>query len=55
MFDEIRSYQDTRYVSASEAMWRLLKNKMHDRSHSVMRLPAHLPNEKQIRFEEGNE
>lgn len=28
---------------------------MHDRSHSVMRLPVHLPNQQRVIFEEGNE
>ena len=36
-------------------MWRLLESKTHDRSHSVMRLPIHLPNQQQINFEAGNE
>ena len=36
-------------------MWRLLKNKMHNRSHTVMWLPVHLPGRQRIIFEEGNE
>jgi len=28
---------------------------MHDRSHAVMRLPVHLPNQQRITFEEGHE
>ena len=42
-------------MSAPEAIWRLREYKMHDRSHSVMRLPVHLPNQQQIVFEEGRE
>src|SRR5258705_12762773 len=38
-----------------EHIWRLLESKMHDRSHAVMRLPVHLPNQQRIIFEEGNE
>ncbi|KAJ8973888.1 hypothetical protein NQ317_019301 [Molorchus minor] len=41
--DEVQSYLDCRYVSSMEAAWRLLEFKMHDRSHSVMVLPVHLP------------
>src|SRR5437899_3341621 len=36
-------------------MWRLLESKMHDRSHAVMRLPVHLPNQQRIMFEAGHE
>src|SRR5258705_15894 len=53
--DEIANYIDARYVSAPEAMWRLLESKMHDRSHAVIRLPVHLPNQQRIVFEEGHE
>ena len=41
--DEIRNYIDARYVSAPEAMWRLLEFPMHDCLHAVKRLPVHLP------------
>ena len=53
--NEINNYIDCRYVSAPEAMWRLRESKMHDRSHNVMRLPVHLPNQQSIIFEEGRE
>jgi hypothetical protein len=46
---------DARYVSAPEAMWRLLEFPMHDRSHAVIRLPVHLPQQQRITFEEGHE
>lgn len=54
-YDEITNYVNCRYVSAPEAIWRLREYKMHDRSHTVMRLPVHLPNQQRITFEEGNE
>lgn len=44
--NEINQFLNTRYVSAPEAMWRLLENKMHDRSHDIIRLPVHLPKNK---------
>lgn len=53
--NEINHFINTRYVSAPEAMWRLLENKMCDRSHDVIRLPVHLPQEQIIIFEEGKE
>lgn len=53
--DEISRYIDTRYISAPEAMWRLLKYKMHDRSHVVIRLGVHLDQEQQIIFQAGHE
>ena len=47
MYDnnEIDQYVNIRYVGAPEAMWRLLEYKMHNKSHVVIRLPAHLPRE----------
>ncbi|GBL82079.1 hypothetical protein AVEN_50639-1 [Araneus ventricosus] len=48
-YNEIANYIDARYVSAPEAMWRLLGLHMHDRSHAVMRLPVHLPNQKRVK------
>ena len=43
--DECKQYTDSRYVSASEACWRLFAFKTHNQSHSVIRLPCHLPGE----------
>ncbi|GBM13179.1 hypothetical protein AVEN_64382-1 [Araneus ventricosus] len=54
-YNEIANYIDARYVSASEAMWRLLGSHMHDRSHAVMRLSVHLPNQKRVTFKDGHE
>ena len=54
-YNEVSNYIDARYVSAPEAMWRLLEHKMHDRSHAVMRLPVHLPNQQRIFFQAGHE
>lgn len=53
--DEIKQYLDTRYMSAPEAMWRLLEFKQHDRSHAIIRLAVHLPFEQLIYFKEGKE
>ncbi|GBM18997.1 hypothetical protein AVEN_1609-1 [Araneus ventricosus] len=53
-YNEIANYIDARYVSAPEVMWRLLGSHMHDRSHAVMRLPVHLPNQKRVTFKDGH-
>src|SRR5581483_4099333 len=41
--DEIKKYINARYVSASEAIWRLFNFHLQQRSHKVERLPIHLP------------
>jgi hypothetical protein len=41
--DEISTFLDARYVSAPEAIWRLMEFKMHDQSHTITRLTVHLP------------
>lgn len=53
--DEVSNFVNCRYLSAPEAMWRLLEFKMHDRSHAVIRLPVHLPNQQSITFLAGQE
>ena len=54
-YDEIKNFVDARYVSAPEAMWRLLENKMHGISHHIIRLPVHLEQQQMIYFREGEE
>lgn len=39
--DEIKKYLDGRYVSATEAIWRILNFRLHFESPSVERLPVH--------------
>ncbi|GBM56033.1 hypothetical protein AVEN_239721-1 [Araneus ventricosus] len=53
--NEIANYIDTRYVSSPESMWRLLGSHMHDRSHAVIRLAVHFPNQKRVTFKDGHE
>ena len=48
--DEIKQYTDTRYISASEACWKLFAFKMHSQSHSITRLPCHLPEKQSATF-----
>lgn len=48
--DEVKIYLDARYISASEATWRLLGNKMHDGSPPIQRLQLHLPQQQPVYF-----
>jgi len=49
--DEIHNYIEARYVGPVEATWRILEKKLQDKSHTVVRLPVHLPNEQNIVIE----
>ena len=50
--DEVTSFIDARYISAPEAFWRLSEFEMQKQSHSIVRLPEHLP-EQIVYFTEG--
>jgi len=41
---------DSRYVSAPETLWRQFGFKMHDQSHSIIRLALHDPDSRSIVF-----
>jgi len=49
--DEIRAYQEARYLTGPEACWRLLEFPLHDSSHSIVRLSVHLENEDVVIFD----
>jgi len=49
--DEIRNFIETRYVGPVEACWRILEKKLQDKSHTIVRLPIHLPNEQNVIIE----
>ena len=53
--DEITRYLNARYVSASEACWRLFNFGLQKRSHTVERLPVYLPNQQSVTFHESGE
>jgi hypothetical protein len=53
--DEIKKYLDCRYVSASEAMWRIFKFDMHERFPTVERLQYHLPNQQMVLFNDDDD
>jgi len=53
--DEIKKYLDYRYVSASEAAWRIFKFNMHERFPAVERLQYHLPNQQMVLFDDHDD
>ena len=53
--DEIETYLNCRYVSSTEACWRLLSFKIHEEKPAVENLDFNLPNQQTIYFNEiGN-
>ncbi|GBL74446.1 hypothetical protein AVEN_220506-1 [Araneus ventricosus] len=53
--DEILSFVEGRYVSAPEAMWRLNEFNLSHKSHTVVRLAVHLPQQQPIVYQGGQE
>jgi len=53
--DEIKKYLDYRYVSTSEAMWRIFKFDMHERFPTVEHLQYHLPNQQMVLFRDDDD
>ena len=51
--NEIKAYLEGRYISASEAVYRILEMDMHCMYPAVDRLPVHLPGDQMVTFEEG--
>ena len=55
VYDEFKSYLNARYVSALEAVWRLMFFPMIDMSHTIIRLAIHLPMQQAVYFRPGQE
>ena len=53
--DEVTNHLDARYLSAPEACWRLFEYVLHRHSHTIIRLPVHLPEQQMVYFREGQE
>ena len=53
--DEIQDYLKAKYLSASEAVWRIFGFHVNYRDPSVTPLPIHLPSREFVIFQEGNE
>ena len=55
VIDEIKDYQDARYLSATEADWRLRGYSIVEHDPNVVRLEVHLKGQHIVYFEEGEE
>ena len=53
--NEVEQFVDARYLGASEAALKIFRFPIHYRSHSVEKLPCHLPGDQSVLFEEGQE
>ena len=53
--DEIKKYKAGRYISPVEAAYRLLEFNLHYQSHTVHRLPVHLPEQQVVQFDDGDD
>jgi hypothetical protein len=53
--DEIKKYLDCRYVSASEATWRIFKFDMHEQFPTVVRLQYHLLDQQMVLFDNDDD
>ena len=52
--DEVLSFINARYVGPTEAAYRIYAYNMHEQSHTVVRLPVHLPDSQQVYFTTDN-
>jgi hypothetical protein len=53
--DEIQEYLDARFITPSEAMWRMFELPMYFQSHTIQRLAVHVENGQLAYFQEGKE
>jgi len=53
--DEIKKFQEARYISPHFAFYRIFEFPMSGRYPNVERLPVHLPNQQVVTYEEGDE
>ena len=49
-FDEIKQFQDARWVSAQEAMWRIFEFNLNEIFPAVTNLQLHLPGQQNVTF-----
>ena len=55
VIDEIKDYQDARYLSATEADWRLRGYSIVEHNPNIVRLEVHLEGQHVVYFNEGEE
>lgn len=53
--DEIRQWQDSRYISSTECCWRLFAYPIHQQYPSICSLTVHLPNAQNILFRDTDD
>jgi hypothetical protein len=53
--DEIQDYVDARFITPTEAMWRIFELPMYFQSHSIQRLAVHVEDGQLAYFQEGKE
>lgn len=53
--DEIKQHIDSRYVGPVEAAWRISNKKLQGKSHAIVRLPIHPPNQQNLTINPGGE
>ena len=53
--DEPKDCQDRRYLGTCEAVWRCLQFSLYEQSHSIVRLPMHLPNQQNVTFRDNSD
>lgn len=49
--DEIKRYIDSRYFSSPEAVWRVLRNDIHQQEPNIVRLQVHLPGQHLVTYD----
>ncbi|KAJ9557872.1 hypothetical protein OSB04_012486 [Centaurea solstitialis] len=54
VINEIKRFQDARYVSPPEAIWRIFSFRLSHIQPSVISLQIHLPNQQLVRFSEND-
>lgn len=52
--DEIREWQNSRYISATESIWRLYSFRLHQQSPTICRLDVHLPGMERVYFRDDD-
>jgi len=53
IYEKIQDFIEARYVVPVEACWRILSKTLQEKSHAIIRLPVHLPNEHSIIIDEN--
>ena len=51
--DEIKNFIETRYVGPVEAAYRILNTPLQEKSHAIVRLAVHLPNQQSVMIVEN--